>query len=171
MGFIRGSLLFFSVMFLIISLFVGNLFLTFSISAGEKDGDLKDFWMGKFYYLLFFSLILAIAIFFLVETKADSLLILGASIVGSSLPFMKVNSVLSFFDNSVFDFNFLLLSESYRVFVWASTIGIVLISIGIGLRFFGFGISVMKRINEYFKDVKPKEEMNVKKKMKGKTKS
>jgi len=42
---------------------------------------------------------------------------------------------------------------------------------GIGLRFFGFGISVMKRINEYFKDVKPKEEMNVKKKMKGKTKS
>ena len=171
MGFIRGSLLFFSVMFLIISLFVGNLFLTFSLSAGEKDDNLKDFWAEKFFYLLFFSLIIAIAIFFLVETKADSLLILGASIVGSSLPFMKVNSVLSFFDNSVFDFNFLLLSESYRVFVWASTIGIVLISIGIGLRFFGFGISVMKRINEYFKDVKPKEEMNVKKKMKGKTKS
>src|SRR3989339_762344 len=55
----------------------------------------KDYWKSKFYFVLMITIGLIILIFLLAEQKSNFTIILGGLIIFSSLPFMKINSLLA----------------------------------------------------------------------------
>jgi hypothetical protein len=108
----------------------------------------KDYWKSKFYFSLFVSLFLIVIIFFLVEQKTNLFLVTGSLLIISSLPFMKVNALLSFLDFSFLQFLPVLFSKAYSVFLIAFIIGIIVLSLGIVLKFFNIGIFISERLDE-----------------------
>ena len=99
----------------------------------------KDYWKEKFYFSLIASLILISLIFFLVEKKLNWLILVGSILVLSSLPLLKIKGIISFLIPEKFEalslFLNIFFSKSYMVF-WISFIsGLVILGIGLGLKF------------------------------------
>ncbi len=110
----------------------------FLISEGTKD-----YLEGKAYLVFFICLILSVLVFFLVETKTNAPVIVGVVVILSSLPFLKLESVLSFFaDNSILKFFTFLFTQSYPVAISGIIAGVILILVGIVLKFFKLGFWV-----------------------------
>ncbi|MBR9702365.1 hypothetical protein GOV13_05590 [Candidatus Pacearchaeota archaeon] len=100
----------------------------------------KDYWKGKFYFSLIVSLILIVLVFFLVEQKFNLPIVVGIVMVLSSLPFMKINWLLSFFADQMYLQIFsIFLSKSYTVFLIMFSLGLFILILGVVLRFFKFG--------------------------------
>lgn len=102
-----------------------------------------DYWKNKFYFSLIVSIILVVLVFFLVEQKFNFPIVVGTLMILSSLPFMKINSLISLFTNEFYaQFFNIFLSKSYTVFLIMFILGIFILAIGLTLRFFKFGFWV-----------------------------
>ncbi|MDP3986723.1 MAG: hypothetical protein Q8P81_00685 [Nanoarchaeota archaeon] len=101
----------------------------------------KDYWAGKIYFLLITSLILAGIIFFLVEQNSNWPIIIGTVIVTSSISLFKMQGIfykiISLRDiQGTSHFMEVLFSKVATASSIGITFGIVVIGIGIFLRFF-----------------------------------
>ena len=97
----------------------------------------KEYWKSKFYLSLLLSIILIIAIFFLVEQKYNLLTLIGSLLIISSLPLIKIEKLLSLIDYKyISDFLIIFLNKSYNIFLISFILGIIILGIGIGLRFY-----------------------------------
>jgi len=101
----------------------------------------KDYWGGKFYTTLVISLVLAVILFFLVEQKYKMFITTGVLIIVSSLPFMKLKWLLSIVANiSYLEFFTSFFTKAYNVFLIMCILGIVVLALGIALKFGFLGI-------------------------------
>ena len=91
----------------------------------------KDYWHGKFFTLLFASLILIVAMFFLVEHKPNLLLLVGGLLALAALPLKKIESILRvFLPKSVENLFVLFVSQAGIVFAITLVVGVVLLGLG-----------------------------------------
>lgn len=103
----------------------------------------KNYWKNKFYLGLIFSIFLVIVLFFLVEQKQNSLILPGSMMIIASLPFMKLNWLLSFFsDNAFLQFFTFMFSQSYNVFLIFLIIGIIILIAGGVFKLFLIGFKI-----------------------------
>lgn len=103
----------------------------------------KNYWDGKVYLMLLVSLLLVGSMFFLVDKKTSLLIIPGSLLIVSSLPFMKLDGLISFFSGKPFiDFLAVFFTESYSVFLISLIAGIVLLAAGILFKIFGIGFKI-----------------------------
>ncbi len=115
---------------------------------------------SKFYLFVSISVILAVLVFFLVKKKTNMPILVGSLLIIASLPFIKIELLLSLLTNTTF-FNLLsvFFSQSYSISVITIIIGIVLIAIGIVLKVFKMGFS----IEEFFAKFQSKEVKTIQK--------
>lgn len=106
----------------------------------------KDYWKEKFYFSLIAMIILIISMLILMENRLNLPVIVGSILMISSLPFMKLNWALSFFNISFLQFLTIFFSKSYDIFLISFISGLVILVIGIILKFFKAGF----KINEFF---------------------
>lgn len=98
----------------------------------------KNYFKSTFYILLVVSLILILLVFFLVEFKRNSLIIVGALLVISSLPFAKLDMFIESIQiRNLMAFLSIISAEAYRTFLIVFILGIILLGIGIGLKIWG----------------------------------
>jgi len=118
--------------------------------------EAHDYWKGKFYFSLIISFILVFLIFLLIEQKDNFPFVIGAVLIISSLPFMKLNLIFSIISaGPILLFLKILFSKSYGVSLVLSISGFVLLGVGLALKLFRLGFFISKKLEE-------KEEENVK---------
>jgi hypothetical protein len=110
----------------------------------------NQFWYGKFYLFLIISLVLSGVIFLLAEKKSNVPIIVGSLLIVSSLPFMKLDSLLGLFSEMAF-FRVLNLffSQSFFVAIRILILGIIFVVIGIILKIFKIGFSISGFISKF----------------------
>lgn len=103
----------------------------------------RDYWDSKFYFVVGISLVLVVLIFFLVESKINFPLVVGALLIVASLPFIKLESFLLYFsENGVFQYLAIFFSQSFYVFFRMIVLGVIIFVIGILFKFFDFGFKI-----------------------------
>lgn len=101
----------------------------------------KDYWMAKFYLALFFVFILASLMCLLVEKKTNMPIIAGSLLIVSSLPFLKMDDISSFFvEESLLRFFVILISKVSTIFWISFILGIFVLALGIGCKIFGISL-------------------------------
>ena len=99
----------------------------------------KDYWHQKFFFSLITSLVLVILIFLLVEKRVNWPTLVGSILILASLPLLKIKSFISFFIpekiHVVSVFLSIFFSEAYTVFWISFVMGLVLVGLGLGLKF------------------------------------
>lgn len=108
----------------------------------------KQYWKNIFYYALIFSLILVGIMFFIIENKTNLFLTVGILLIISSLPFIVFGKIFLFLGNSFLQLIPILLSGSYTVFLINFILGLILVGIGIMLKFATFGGFIAKIFSE-----------------------
>ena len=93
-----------------------------------------DYWMEKFYLVLIVCLFLIGLIFLLVEQKANAPIIIGALLVLSAVPLLKLNDFLYAIAGNFSVLINLFLSSARGVFFFSLIFGILLVATGIALR-------------------------------------
>jgi len=120
-----------------------NCFETSEIPFFLVSQKAKDYWVSKFYLSLLISAVLIGLMFLFVEHKTNLPLVVGGLLIISSLPFAKFNSVLGFIsDESFFQFFTVFLLKAHTVFLIFLITGIILVALGIVLKFFKIGFVV-----------------------------
>ncbi|HJX50273.1 MAG TPA: hypothetical protein VJ438_02310 [Candidatus Nanoarchaeia archaeon] len=100
----------------------------------------QSYWTGWFYWSLFISLVLVGLTFVLIEDRKNLPFVIGGLLMISALPFIRVSWLLSLLGYWEFlQFFALFFSKSYSVFLISFVIGILLIGIGLVLKFLGIG--------------------------------
>ncbi|MDP2628588.1 MAG: hypothetical protein Q8P15_01675 [Nanoarchaeota archaeon] len=113
------------------------------VLVSEKS---KDYWMGKFYLTFFLFLVSAGLIFFIVEEKTNSFVLLGIFLVVASLPFLFLSKILSpFFDQIYLELFTALFSNSHTVFLISIISGLILFGLGLGFKLGNFGYIISKK--------------------------
>ncbi len=103
----------------------------------------KNYWQSKFYLALITLIVLLVLMFFLIEHKTNLPFVAGSLLVISSLPFMKLELILSFFKNEIIlSFFTILFSKSYTVFIISLSLGIAVLIVGIVLKLFSIGFKI-----------------------------
>ncbi|MDO8528942.1 MAG: hypothetical protein Q7S06_03570 [Nanoarchaeota archaeon] len=121
----------------------------------------RDYFISKFYFVLFFFILLSILMFVVLQKKSGILTILGSFFVVASLIIWKIGNVIIMpMNKQVKDIVGIFFSTSYSVFIKMLIIGVILVVFGISFRIAGIGM----RINEFFSRMKAKEESKKKKK-------
>jgi len=110
----------------------------------------KQEWKSKFFLMLFISIILAGIIFLISDSKIDFLLTLGLLITLSSFPIFLIEKIASSFDSLLFKVMPLLFSESNFVFAIILIIGLAVITIGVLIKFFHVGHSLIEKMSGLF---------------------
>ena len=96
----------------------------------------KNYWQDKFYFTLIAFAVLVILIFFLVEHKQNTLIIVGSILVLSSLPLLKLEKIIgSIVGNSYFAFVGVFFNKIDTVFWIVFFSGLIIIGAGLALRF------------------------------------
>lgn len=95
----------------------------------------QDYWKAKFYSVLLIAVILVALSFLLIERKTNWPILVGGLLALSSLPFSKLSLWTSFMGTQYLEFFGIFFSKSRSVFIVSLVIGIVLIVLGIVLRF------------------------------------
>jgi len=114
----------------------------------------QSYWNGWFYIALMVSLALAAAAFFLLEDRNNLPILLGGLLILSALPFARVSWLLSLLGYWDFlQFFALFFSQAYGVFLISFIIGILLLGVGLVLKFLEIG----KFINKLFRSDKKGE--------------
>jgi len=100
----------------------------------------QEYW-GEWFYLTFIlSIVLIAGSVLIMENRSGYPLILGGLIIISSLIFARIEWIFSFLgDGEFISFVGLFFSEAYNIFLTELVIGIVLILIGVALKFLGIG--------------------------------
>jgi len=125
----------------------------------------KNYWQTKFCYVFLISLILIVLMFIFISSKTNLPLVIGSLLIVSSLPFMKLKSIISYFsDNNLFELFAIFFSKSYFVFLIVLVIGIIILGLGILLKFFGIGFKINNLIQKFSKksNIISKEKLPVK---------
>ena len=124
-----------------------------------------DYWLGKFYILLVFSIILIALIFFLVEQKTNLSILVGILLAISALPFMKLNWILSFIsEESFLQFFTVFFAKSYVVFLISFILGLIIIALGVVLKFFVVGFKISDFFSKFSKKSSNKKDNTISKK-------
>ncbi|MFC1666186.1 hypothetical protein ACFLZF_00545 [Nanoarchaeota archaeon] len=125
----------------------------------------KDYVSSKLYFLIFASFLLAGLTFLLIEKKSSFPIIVGIFLIFIGLPFLKLDSALSFIeDKLILNFISLFLTKSYAVFAKFLFFGILLIITGIIWKVFLVGFKINKIAN-WFKEYKKKRQEKKSKKL------
>ena len=120
----------------------------------------KDYWKSKFYLILMITIGLIILSFLLTEQKSNFMIILGGLIIFSSLPFMKINSLLSLISpESIMNFLPIFFIRSYNVFLIMFIIGLSVLILGIGLKFINIGF----KLTNFFSKIQEIDSTSLKK--------
>lgn len=95
----------------------------------------RDYWKGKFYVSLLVSLALIFLAFLLLEKKLNLPILVGALLVVSAVPVIKLGGILAHFIGPPFIVLFnIFFSQADKIFWISFFIGIFLIAAGIALR-------------------------------------
>jgi hypothetical protein len=124
----------------------------------------KDFWKKGFYYSIFFSLILAVAVFFLVEKKTSLPITLGTLLMVASLPIFLASLISSNLESSILRPIAVLFSNAYSIFTIYIVSGFLLIILGVGLKFLEATYSISEKFTFTDNLFNKKEEVKTKKK-------
>jgi len=92
-----------------------------------------------FYYSLVAWLVLIGVMFFLVQNKKNLLIIVGVLVAVSALPFMRMSSFSFISSNEYVPMIFSLFISAQSVFLTMFIVGLVLLGLGIGLKFWKGG--------------------------------
>ena len=99
----------------------------------------QDYWHQKFYFALMISIILSILLFLLVERRVNWPVLVGSILILSAFPLLKIKEFILFFipDNLQIITIFLniFFSKAYSTFWISFIVGLVLIGLGLGLKF------------------------------------
>lgn len=115
--------------------------------VSEQTKNTMKVW---FYYCLIIAILLVALMFFLIENKINLFILTGVIVIVSSLPFLKLESFISFFSSNLFGVLSLFFSKSYNVFIIFFIIGLILLILGIMMRFFHFGLKLSDLFNKIF---------------------
>jgi len=125
----------------------------------------QNYWNNKFYFSLIASIVLIALMFFLVEKKSNMFIISGSLLILSALPFMKLDSILSFFSDKPFlGLLTIFFTKAYIVFLIMFISGIVILGVGILLKFFGIGFKISNMFSKKDKKVSKDEVKQIVKK-------
>lgn len=126
----------------------------------------QNYFMNKFYLVLFFFILLSILMFVVLQKKSGLLTILGSFFIVSSLIIWKIGDVIMMpMNEQIRSIIGIFFSSSYSVFIKMLIIGIILVVLGISFTIAGIGM----KINEFFSRMKERnaeKEEKVKKKKK-----
>lgn len=111
-----------------------------------------NYWNSKFYLFIIISAVLAGLVFLLVKRKANMFILTGSLLIIASLPFIKLEFLLSLFTQTTF-FKLLdvFFSQAYPISIITIIIGIALIILGIVLKIFKIGFSIENFISKFKK--------------------
>ena len=127
----------------------------------------REYFTNKFYLMLSISLLLVIFMFILANERSNVFFVTGTLLVVASIPFTRLNWILSFVPNGEFvSFFELFFIKSYSVFLTSLILGFSLIAIGIIVKFFIIGFKINSFISwlQKRKKMKEKKIMGLKKK-------
>lgn len=109
----------------------------------------QNYWMGKFYLILIIFLVLAGLTYFLVENKENAPFILGILLAVGSLPFLAIGKIASLFiDKTYIELVAAFFSSAHSVFLISLILGLILLGIGIGLKFWDFEQFISAKFNK-----------------------
>jgi hypothetical protein len=122
----------------------------------------KEYWHEKFYLTIIVSIILFVLLFIFIESKKSALTITGALIIVASIPFRKINWILSLLPEGNFtDLFAIFFTRAYNVFLTTIIIGITIFLIGLAFEFFKIGIKLTNFFRWIFKRDDNKKEENL----------
>lgn len=105
----------------------------------------KDYWDSKFYLTLTISIILFTLLVIFIESKKSALTITGALLIVASLPFRKINWLISLLpEGKITEIISLFFTRSYNVFLTTLIIGSIILLIGLAFEFFNIGVKITK---------------------------
>ena len=108
-----------------------------------------DYWKEKFYLSLIISFILIFLTFILVEKKENFFFVNGMLLIVASIPFMKLNWILSFLSiGPILLFLKIIFSYSHSIFLIGFISGIIFLGTGLILKFFRWGSFLSKKLEE-----------------------
>lgn len=100
----------------------------------------RDYWKAKFYWIFSFSLILIAVMFVLIENRVNLPIVVGSLLIIAALPFAKLNLLAGFFaDKELLAIFAVFITQSVSVFWYAFLTGIIVLALGIFLKFFQIG--------------------------------
>jgi len=110
----------------------------------------QDYFLGKFYLVLFASIVLVALMFFLVEKKTNLPIIVGVLLGVSALLFVKFDWLFSFSsDNSFLQFFTIFFSKSSTVFLISFILGLLILLAGIILKLFVVGFKISNIFSKF----------------------
>ena len=109
----------------------------------------RDYWMGKFYLTLLIFIVLIVSVFFLVEEKTNSMVLVGSFLIVGSLPFLAIDKIMSFFLEKIYlELVAAFFSSSHSVFLISLSVGIILLGAGIAVKFWDFGNFISEKFGK-----------------------
>jgi len=118
----------------------------------------REYWHSKFYLAIIASIILVTLLFVFIESKKSALTITGALMIVASIPFRKINWILSLLPEKNFTEIFtIFFTKSYNVFLTMLIIGIIVLLVGLAFEFFGVGIKLTNLFRWIFKKKEDKK--------------
>jgi len=101
-----------------------------------------------FYYAFMIAIVLFVLVFFLAEIKSNSFILAGSLLSISALPFAKIDSFFSFIPFDFAELFTVFFSQAYSVFLTSLILGLIILSVGIVMKFFGVGFKLFDFINK-----------------------
>ncbi|KHO48786.1 hypothetical protein J4412_01550 [Candidatus Pacearchaeota archaeon] len=112
----------------------------------------KTYWEEKFYSVALISLIIFVLLFIFVKEKHSAFILSGIMVIFSAIPFRQITWLLSLLPEFLpFKIIPIFFTKAADVFMIMIILGILLISLGIGIKFFDWGIKLNELIKSIFK--------------------
>jgi len=120
----------------------------------------KDYWQNKFNSTILIAIALFALLFLFIKEKYSSFVLGGILTIFAAMPFKQITWVLSLIPDLLpFKIIPVFFTESTTVFTIMLVLGIILIAIGIGIKFFDWGLKISNLFRKLVKK-KDKEEKN-----------
>lgn len=130
----------------------------------------KDYWKHNFYFSLIVSIILVALAFILTEKRTNLPILVGIMLMVSGIPFLMINWIsLNWIPSSMFGEYFVQLftiffTKSHTIFLISFILGLIVLGIGILLKFFWIGFKISNIFSKKEKGVSKKEVKRIVKK-------
>ncbi len=112
----------------------------------------KDYWGKQFYSVIILCLIAFGLLFIFVKEKHNAFVLAGIMTIFSAIPFRQITWILSLLPDLLpFKIIPIFFTEAGSVFTFMLILGIILISLGIGIKFFDWGMKLDGLIRKTFK--------------------
>jgi len=122
----------------------------------------KDYWQNKFNSTILIAIALFALLFLFIKEKYSSFVLGGILTIFAAIPFKQITWVLSLFPDLLpFKIIPVFFTKSTTVFTIMLIIGTILIAIGIGIKFFGWGLKISDLFRKLFKKKDKKEKSKI----------